>query len=345
MLKSIVELVPYDPTLYVVALSIVALAASFVVARVFYFAFSKLMKFFTSRTSTTLDDRILTAIKRPLELILLVACFIYAASVVKGLAVWADFLSAFSLAIFALLIGYLVSEATGAALRWYYEEGSKSSRMVKLDVSLIPLLRKSSKVLIYAVAVSFALSFLGINITAILAIGSITGLILGLASQETLANFFAGLALLTDRPFEYGDYLRFPTGEVAVLKRIGLRSSVLEDIDHNTIVISNSELAKQRITNLCRPSHKTRLTLNLAVAHGQDLERIATLITRTLSGARIPGMVKEEPPTVRVAAWSESGIRFAVIFTVDDFRSAGAATDAAYRALYAAFRKNRVKLP
>ncbi|MEM3030826.1 MAG: mechanosensitive ion channel family protein [Candidatus Micrarchaeia archaeon] len=341
---SVLEFIPFDPTAYAIALSIVALAASFAAARVFYFVFSGLTKFFTSRTRTTLDDRILAAIKRPLELILLVACFTYAASVVKGLAFWADLLGSFSLAIFALLAGYLLSEATGAALRWYYEEGSKSSRMVRLDVSLIPLLRKISKVLIYAVAVSFALSFLGINITAILAIGSITGLILGLASQETLANFFAGLALLSDRPFEYGDYLRFPTGEVAVLKRIGLRSSTLEDADHNTIVISNSELAKQRITNLCRPSHKTRITLTLAVAHGQDLERIAALITRTLSGARIPGMIKDEPPSVRVASWSESGVRFSVIFTIDDFRSAAAATDAAYRALYAAFRKNKVKL-
>jgi len=338
------ELIPYDPLLYSAALSIVALAGSFIVARAAYWAFKGMAKFFTGKTRTTLDDRILDAIRKPLELILIVASFIYAASVVEGLAFWANTIKSFSLAIFALLAGYLLSEATGAFFRWYYEEGSKE-KMVRMDVTLLPLLRKVTKVIIYVVATSIALSFLGVDVTAILAIGSITGLIIGLAGQETLANFFAGVALLTDRPFSYGDVIRFPTGEVAVLKRIGLRSSVLEDLDHNMVVISNSELAKQRITNFCKPTHRTKVSLSLSIAHGQDIEKIASLISEALSRAKIPGLVKEEPAIVRVAEWLPAGIVFSASFVVSDFKNRAIAADAAYRAIYAAFRKNRVRFP
>lgn len=64
----------------------------------------------------------------------------------------------------------------------------------------------------YVIVVLTALSVLGINMSGLLLGGALTGVVLGIAAQQTLGNFFAGLVLLLVRPFTLGEQVVFRSG-------------------------------------------------------------------------------------------------------------------------------------
>lgn len=288
------------PDLVVFWANIAALfAASLVAGSLLGKLLLKIAAFFVGKTKTTLDDRIFAAIKTPVESFLFVVVFYLLihdlpsyVSELTDLSAAAAFLEKYTFAFLMVVLTYMASEAAGAFLRWYYEEGHETSR-IKIDMSLLPFLRKFSKLAIYFVGLTIALGAAGFDITGLIALSSIAGIVIGLASQETLANIFAGMALQLDRPYRYGDYVRFALGgEVARVKKIGLRSTVLEDGNGAAMIISNSELAKQRMTNFSSPSSQVSFSFPSEVPLGTDLKKLHSHLQHALGESKPQGYVQ-----------------------------------------------------
>lgn len=90
--------------------------------------------------------------------------------------------------------------------------------------------------------------------------------LLGYAGKETIENFFSGLVLQVDRPFELGDRLVLPSGEICDIKSIGMRSVTLYDVLANTeLSIPNNILSKMIITNISRPDSQLRIRIPIYV--------------------------------------------------------------------------------
>jgi small-conductance mechanosensitive channel len=67
----------------------------------------------------------------------------------------------------------------------------------------------------YFVVILTVLGLLGQDVSALLLGGAITGVVIGIAAQQTLANFFAGLVLVTVRPMEIGEHVVLRSGPLA----------------------------------------------------------------------------------------------------------------------------------
>jgi small-conductance mechanosensitive channel len=284
----------------------------------------------TGKTKTTLDDKVLDAITTPLESFAFIVVFYFLIEFFPDLSAAATLVRTYVWAAIVVVATYMASEASGAVLRWYYGEGHKTSR-IKIDLTLMPLIRRVSKIVIYFVGLTIALGAAGFDITGLLAVTSIAGIILGLASQETLGNIFAGMALQLDRPFRYGDYIRFATGEVARVRRVGLRSTMLEDLSHSTIIMSNSELAKQRITNLNHPDDELRMSFPVEVPIGTDLEALEAYLHREISANKFEGFVAEQKVGVFAERIRQNSIEILVSYSVRGFPNAGRIRDFANR--------------
>ncbi len=209
----------------------------------------RLIKFVSKRTTLTLDDYLIQYVENPLRLSIVVLTILLMSGVIPNLQIVQTTLSTYSTAILIFLIAYTLSEGVGALLRWYYEESQKK-QVQPLDVTLLPFIRKVTRIVFLTLGSVIALSTIGVEVSGLLAVTSVGVLILGLASQESLANIFAGLVLQLDRPAAYGDYVRTLNGDILRLEKIGSRSAKFVDLDGNRVVMSNSELAKQRLTNL-----------------------------------------------------------------------------------------------
>jgi small-conductance mechanosensitive channel len=213
----------------------------------------------TSRTKSTLDDRILKDVKGPAASFFFLFLFYALVHTIPFYESAIPVVEQYTSVAVILVVTYLLFKMVKAVFHWYFEVGHKSSH-VKVELSLLPLLQKGSQIVIMAVGLMLVLSELGFQIAGLLAFTSLIAVVLGLASQETLANLFAGLALQLDRIYHYGDYLRLPTGEVARVRKIGMRSSKLYDLSGKMILVSNSELAKMRVTKVGTPG---KLVLNI----------------------------------------------------------------------------------
>ncbi len=270
-----------------------------------------------SRTAHELDDYILKYAENSLKAIAIVG-FVFAFSAwVDDLRAVQSAMTQYAGAILVLLASFLVSELIGAILRWYYDKGQTRSRL-KFDVTLLPFARKASRVIIIFVGILGAIGLVGIDISSILTLTSVLMLILGLASQETLANIFAGMALQLDRPYNYKDYLRFPTGEVVKLRKIGTRSTRLEDIDGNLMVVSNSEFAKLRITNLSRPKRDFRMSVLVDVPLKTDLTDFELFLRSEIGNIGTSG-IKHPPISVAIEKTGASTISVSVNYWSTDY--------------------------
>ncbi|MCX8166426.1 MAG: mechanosensitive ion channel family protein [Candidatus Micrarchaeota archaeon] len=232
-----------------ILLTIFLFLVSYLLARVmtpiFIYAFQKL----SSKTKSSLDDRILEQIKGPLDSLSFVFWMYFITHTIHVFDYTVEIIDKYVVSAIILVTAFFAVRIVKAFFDWFYEEGHKTSK-IKIDINLLPFLQKLSRLIIWFIGISFSLGVLGYDISAILTITSVIGLILGLASQETLANIFAGLALQLDRPYHYGDYLRLTTGEIVMLRKIGMRTTKLYDHLGNTIIISNSRFAQERVTKI-----------------------------------------------------------------------------------------------
>lgn len=236
---------------------------------------------FASLTPHSLDDMVLEYIENPLKATIIVFLVYLFSFLSDGFGDVQSAMTKYANAILILLFAFLCAEVVGAILRWYYEQGQKKTHF-KFDLSLLPFARKASRVLILFFGGLLALGAAGIDINGILTVTSVVALILGLASQETLANIFAGMALQLDRPYTYGDFLKMPTGETVRLRKIGTRSARLVDPDGNIMVLSNSELARTRITNLSKPRREFKVVVPIELPWSIDLADFERFVRREI---------------------------------------------------------------
>lgn len=96
---------------------------------------------------------------------------------------------------------------------------------------------------------------------------AVAGSILGVGSRDLLDNFFAGISLQIDGPFEIGERIVLADGEVCEVRSIGMRSTHFFNISDNAdMFVPNTELAKQTVTNLSRPDRQYRRSIRFYVS-------------------------------------------------------------------------------
>jgi MscS family membrane protein len=147
---------------------------------------------------------------------------------------------------------------------------------------LLPMLRKSIKVIIVLLGAITILEDWGYDVAGILAGLGLGGLALALAAKDTAANFFGGVALMLEHPFVIGDWIATDQVE-GVVEELGIRSTKIRTFAQAQVTVPNSTLAAAVITNWSRMG-KRRYTFKLRVAYQTKPEKLQELIAnvRTL---------------------------------------------------------------
>ena len=116
---------------------------------------------------------------------------------------------------------------------------------------LLPVLRKSAKILIATFAVVAVLHSFGVNVITVLAGLGIGGIAVALAMQRTLGDFIGGITLYADQPVMVGEFCRFG-GHVGTVEEVGLRSTRVRTLDRTVVTIPNAEFSNLQIENFTR---------------------------------------------------------------------------------------------
>ncbi|HXV84226.1 MAG TPA: mechanosensitive ion channel family protein [Candidatus Binatia bacterium] len=116
---------------------------------------------------------------------------------------------------------------------------------------LLPVLRKSAKILIAALAIVAVLHSFGVNVITVLAGLGIGGIAVALAMQRTLGDFIGGITLYADQPVLVGEFCRFG-GHVGTVEEVGLRSTRVRTLDRTIVTVPNAEFSNLQIENFTR---------------------------------------------------------------------------------------------
>jgi MscS family membrane protein len=145
----------------------------------------------------------------------------------------------------------------------------------RLDDVLVPLARKTAKIIVVAVGLVFVLKALGAEqgtIEKLFAGLGIGGLAFALAAQESLKNFFGSVAVVLDRPFQVGDWVRIGDVE-GTIESVGLRSSRIRTFYDSEVTVPNADLTTATIDNMGRRRYR-RTRCNLSLTYSTPPDRI-----------------------------------------------------------------------
>jgi small-conductance mechanosensitive channel len=120
---------------------------------------------------------------------------------------------------------------------------------------------------------------------ALLASSAILGLVLGLAAQQTLGNFIAGILIATTQPVRIGDRVSY-ANEEGIVEEIGLTYTFILTADRRRLVVPNSKLASDTIVNASIRSRETFAEISVPVPLTADLESALDALREDISGER-----------------------------------------------------------
>jgi small-conductance mechanosensitive channel len=138
----------------------------------------------------------------------------------------------------------------------------------------------------------------------LLASTAILGVIIGLASQQTLGNFIAGILIATTQPVRIGDRVSY-AGEAGVVEEIGLTYTFIRTADRRRLIVPNSKLASDTIVNASIRSRETFAEVSLPIPIAADLDAALDALREDVAEERDASVYissLEDPVTVTLRA-------------------------------------------
>jgi len=160
-----------------------------------------------------------------------------------------------------------------------------------------------------------AISVAGVDMSKFAILAGALGVGIGFGLQNIVNNFLSGLILLFERPIKIGDTISLDD-QWGTVTRIGLRSTVVETLDRAELIVPNSELIAQKVTNWTFTTNVSRVVIPVGVAYGSSLEKVVKIL---LEVAQEQGQVLVEPsPSAIFTGFGDSSIDFELRVWIND---------------------------
>ena len=264
----------YGELIVSTALFILFIILGWIVAHIFQHYFQRWAK----KTKNKLDDEILKNVTKPIYVLVIffgLYIFLYNLSVLND---FKDLLDTIFLLIEILLGAYIVTRVTNVLVAWYIERQEKKK---KISQHILFVFRGILNGIIYIIAFFVFLGIRGIDLTGLAIGGAATAIVVGFALQSVLSDFFSAFSIYFDRPFEIGDYI--VVGEYSgTVKKIGMKSTRVQLLQGEELVLPNSELTKTSVRNY-KKMKKRRINFGFGVTYD----------TTTSKLKKIPDIIKD----------------------------------------------------
>jgi len=152
----------------------------------------------------------------------------------------------------------------------------KEEKAKEIDTSVIDVLNRILKGVVWALAIIVLLQNFGYNVSGLVAGLGIGGIAIAFALQNVLNDIFSSFSIYFDKPFETGDFIIIG-GDLGVVKKIGIKTTRLESLWGQEIVISNRELTSTRINNYKKMGNR-RIHFTFGVVYDTPTEKLKKIL-------------------------------------------------------------------
>jgi MscS family membrane protein len=165
----------------------------------------------------------------------------------------------------------LIGEASDNYLRVRQAVGEE------VDRTTVDALSKLGRLVVVITTALVVMQTMGFSIGGLLAAGGIGGIAIGFAAKDLLANFFGGLTIYLDRPFDVGNWIRSPDKDIeGTVEMISWRHTRIRRFNKNPIYVPNSVFTTIVVENPSRMSHR-RLSLTIGLRY-EDIDVVAPIV-------------------------------------------------------------------
>lgn len=204
---------------------------------------------------------------------------------------------------------------------------------------LLDLLR----VFLFALATLVALSLLfRQDLSGILTGSGLVLAVLGFAIRNVVADTLSGIALGIEAPFRMGDWVRIETLAQGRVQEIGWRTTRLVTRDSTYVILPNSQISRQRITNFSAPRKEYRDHAELTLPVDLPVSESKELIRQALSEAE--SIVDDKSPEVQVVRYAPQGITYRVKYWVPQHDREPICRNEVFSLIDAALRERGISL-
>lgn len=168
--------------------------------------------------------------------------------------------------------------------------------------------------LFYGFTIFIVLNIFGLfhlSLTQFTVISGALAVGLGFGSQNLINNFLSGIILLVERPIAEGDLIELDGAQLWV-QHIGMRSTIVRSFDNTHVIVPNSRLLDQPVTNWTLSDDVVRLKIAVGVAYGSDTRQVEHVLRAVL--AEVKQALAEPAPLILFAAFGDNALEFQVIF-------------------------------
>ena len=190
--------------------------------------------------------------------------------------------------------------------------GTRSRFDLGAGDTVIRFLERIYKAVILLFAGVLVVTEMGYNVNSLIAGLGLGGLTFALAAQDSASNFFGGLVIIFEKPFELGDWISTASLEGSV-EDITFRSTKIRTLANALTVVPNSKLCGEPITNWTRM--KMRLAqFTLGLTYGTPKRTVEAVTNRVRAMLENHPGVHSETVQVRLSEFADSSIDIAVQF-------------------------------
>lgn len=183
------------------------------------------------------------------------------------------------------------------------------------DLSLRKVAANAIRAILLLVGLLFALSAVGVDLTALSVLGGALGVGLGFGLQKLASNYVSGFVILFERSLRIGDTVKVDTFEGTVID-IKTRYTLIRATNGRESIVPNEKLITERIENLSLADPKLLVSTTVTVGYESDTDRVeAILIDAALASPRV---LKDPGPGARLANLGADGLEYQLLFWIAD---------------------------
>jgi small-conductance mechanosensitive channel len=185
------------------------------------------------------------------------------------------------------------------------------------DLSMRKMVSNIVRAVLLFVGLMFAMSAVGIDLTALSVLGGAVGVGLGLGLQKIAANYVSGFVILAERSLRIGDTVKVDNFEGRITD-IRTRYTVIRATSGREAIVPNEMLITQRVENasLVTAESKVLISVTVQVAHGTDVRALQPRLEAALAG--IPRVLQDPAPFVQLTSFVPGGMELTIKYWLTD---------------------------
>lgn len=266
------------------------------------------LNFWTEKSKTDLDDRIVDALIPPIRFIPIVLGVFFAGRSLELTPEMAEFLGRVVRTMVVFTIFWSLHRAADPL-----SHGLKTLEKI-LSRTMMQWLFKVVKVLLLFIGAAVILEIWGIAVAPLLAGLGLFGAAVALGAQDLFKNLIGGITIIAEKRFHAGEWIRVDGVVEGTVEDIGFRSTKVRRFDKAPVHVPNSQLSDAVVTNFSRMTHR-RIKWKIGVVYGTTVEQLQLIrdeLTKYILENDAFASPDDVSTFVRVDSFNDSSIDFLV---------------------------------